>query len=280
MRTEHRVTAGGVRARVIEEGSGEPVLLVHGVGAFAENWDPILAGLAANGYRAIACDLPGHGESERARGVRYFDPQAPYYVRFLTDVLDACGVDRADFVGHSLGGGIAGVMALAAPHRVKRLVLVAPGGLGENLTRPLRLSALPFAYIAARFLSDDDVRAYVRSCFYDTARVPEWLDQLAIRYARAGAAAEFARVMRQVATLFGLRPSLRRAWLGRLAELRCPALVVWGREDAVLPLADAEATLRTLPHARLVVIPSAGHLVMLEQPEEFLRAILAFFRST
>ncbi len=256
------------------------MLLVHGVGAFAENWGPVLTGLAAAGFRAIAPDLPGHGKSERARGVRYFDPKHPYYVRFLGDVLDARGVRRADVVGHSLGGGIAGVMALAAPDRVRRLVLVAPGGLGNDLARTLRLSALPLASLFARFVSDDDVRAYTRSCFHDPRRCPRWLEDLAIRYARAGAGAEFARVMGQIATVRGLRDDLVTAWLGRLDELRGPTLVVWGREDTVLPLVAAEPVLRRMEGARVVVIPDAGHLVMLEQQEEFMRVLLAFLRLT
>ena len=277
---ERFIRAGGVRARVIEEGEGEAFLLVHGVGAWAENWLPVMRPLADAGYRAIACDLPGHGQSGRARRVRYFDSDDPYYVRFALDVLDALGIERANLFGHSLGGAIAGIAALAAPHRVRRLVLVSAGGLGADLPRTLRLSAIPLAHLLARFLSDEDARAYVRSCFYDPRRVPEWLYADAIRYTRAGAGAEFCRVMNQVATVFGVRESLRRAWLRRLGTLRCPTLVVWGREDAVLPVSHAEAARELIPHARVEIVPGAGHLLMVECPQEFTRIALAFLKST
>ncbi len=275
---ERFVSAGGVRARIIEEGSGEPVLLIHGVGAFAENWKPVLPALAAAGYRAVACDLPGHGQSGRARGARYFAAEDPYYARFVLDLLGACGIERADLVGHSLGGGIAVVTALVAPRRVRRLVLVSPGGAAE-LTRPLRMAALPFAQLLARFLSDEAIRDFVRACFHDPACVPEWLNADAIRYTRAGAGSEFARVLRHVATFSGLRKRLREDWIARVPELRCPTLIMWGREDVVLPVEQASAAARLIPHARLEILPKAGHLVMLEQPTEFLRALLTFLRA-
>lgn len=277
---ERFIHAGGVRTRIIEDGSGEPILLIHGVGAWAENWLPVLRPLVEAGYRVIACDLPGHGQSARARRVRYLDPEEPYYVRFMLDVLDACDVEQVNLFGHSLGGGIAGVTALAAPDRVRRLVLASSGGLGRDLALTLRVSALPFAHLLARFVSDEGIRAVVRSCFYDTRRIPEWVYADAVRYTRAGAGAEFCRVMNQVATIFGLRASLQRAWLEKLDRLRCPTLVVWGREDAVLPVAHAEAARGLIPNVRVEIIPGAGHLLMVECPGEFLRAVLAFLEST
>lgn len=276
MRTERFVHAGGVRARVIEEGAGYPVLLVHGLGGWAENWTLTMPELAAAGFRAIACDLPGFGRSERARDVAYFDPADPYYPRFARELLDALGIPQAHVVGHSLGGAIAAALAIQSPERVDRLVLVAPGGFGEDLGAPLRLAALPFISSIARFVPRGVVREIVAVNFSDRSRIPPWIYADAERHARAGSAAEFCRVLAQSVTVRGPRAALRQEWEARAPRLTCPTLVVWGRDDRVLPPHHATAAKRLLPHARVEMIADAGHLVMLERPSEFSHVLLAF----
>jgi len=273
---ERFVHAGGVRARVVEEGAGDPVLLIHGLGGWAENWSMTIPEVVGGGFRAIACDLPGFGRSERARNVRYFDPENAYYARFANELLAALGLRRAHVVGHSLGGAVAAAFAIQFPERVDRLVLVAPGGFGEDLGAPLRVGALPFFSTVARFVPPSLVREIVAVNFADPSRIPPWLYRDAVRHARAGAAAEFARVLAQLVTIRGPRGGLRRAWRARAERVTCPTLVIWGREDRVLPAHHATAAKRIVPHARVVLISDAGHLVMLERPHEFNRALLAF----
>jgi pimeloyl-ACP methyl ester carboxylesterase len=275
---ERYVRAGSVRARVIESGEGEPVLLIHGVGGFAENWRPTMEALASSGFRPIACDLPGFGRSERARRARYFDPQEPYYARFIAELLDALDIESADVVGHSLGGAVAAVSAISFPERVRRLILVAPGGFGTTLASSFRMFSLPLLDRLAPFVSDRLIRDVVCANFADPSCAPDWLFDDAVRYSRAGGAAEFARVLRTVVTLRGVRPELIAAWEERGATLRSPALVVWGRLDRVLPVEHAQAAIARIPNARLEIIEDAGHLVMLERPKEFARALLAFLR--
>lgn len=271
--------AGGVRARVIEEGSGAPVLLVHGVGAWAENWRDQLPALAAAGFRAVACDLPGFGRSEAPRGASYFAPDDPYYARFTVDLLDALEIERADLVGHSLGGAVAAVTAICAPERVRRLALVSSGGFGAEVPAIFRLMSLPPLEHLARFAPDALVRSVVRSTFYDLTAIPAWLYADAIRYTRAGGGREFVRVMRAVAGVRGQSAELRRRWQERARVIRCPVLVVWGREDRVIPVAHADAARALLPRARVEVIERAGHLVMVERPGEFDRILVGFLRG-
>lgn len=271
--------AGGVRARVIEEGSGPPVVLVHGVGGWAENWRPTLPALAAAGFRAIACDLPGFGQSERPGRVGYFDLADPYYARFVRELLDALELPRVDLVGHSLGGGIAAVTALCAPSRVRRLVLASPGGFGVEMPIAWRLFTLPLAELFAPLAPESFVRAIVRSNFHDPTRIPRWLYEDAWRYARAGASREFCALLRRVAGLAGQRPALRHGWWARAREIAAPALIVWGREDAILPVGQAVIAAGVLPGARLEILEDAGHLTMLERPEEFNRILLGFLRA-
>lgn len=276
---ERFVRAGGVRTRVVEEGAGRPLLLVHGVGGWAENWRPTMPALAAAGFRAIACDLPGFGQSERPRGDAYFDLADPYYARFVSELLDALELPAVDLVGHSLGGAIAAIAAICAPSRVRRLVLASPGGFGVELPLAYRLFTLRLAELFAGLAPASFVRAIVRSNFLDASRIPTWVYDDALRYSRAGGGAEFCRVMRRVASLGGQSAALRERWWARAGEIRAPTLIVWAREDAILPVGQAATAAGVLPRARLEIIEGAGHLSMIEQAERFNRLLLDFLTT-
>lgn len=273
---ERFVRAGGVRARVVEEGSGRPALLVHGVGGWAENWRPTIPALAAAGYRAVACDLPGFGRSEPPRSAAYFDVAEPYYARFVVELLDALELDRVDLVGQSLGGAIAAVTTICAPARVRRLVLVSPGGFGVEIPLSFRLFTLRVAELLAGFAPASLVRSIVRSNFFDASRIPDWVYRDALGYSRDGGGREFCRVMRRVASLAGQSAALRHEWWSRAREIRAPTLIVWGRQDAILPVGQAVIAGGVLPEARLEILEGAGHLLMIERPEEFNRVLIDF----
>jgi pimeloyl-ACP methyl ester carboxylesterase len=279
MASEHFISAGGVRARFMQEGSGEPVLLVHGVAAWAENWSLAMPALAAAGYRAIAVDLPGFGQSERARNARYFDAPDPYYVRFVRDVADALELDAMHLVGHSMGGAVAAVAAGVMPERFRSLTLVAPGAFGRFVPWSLRLSSFRFAQLFARFAPAAFVRSSIDACFADPSCAPQWLYEQAFRYARAGGAAEFTRVMHYGVSLRGLRARLREPWEERVRAIRLPTLVVWGRQDSIVPIDQLDEVRARLPHATVVVLEPAGHLVQIERAAEFNAALVAFLDS-
>lgn len=279
MPNERFLTAGGVRARVVEEGAGDPVLLIHGVAGWAENWAPTMTALAAEGFRAIAVDLPGFGKSQRAVSPRYFDKPDAYYLRFVRELLDALGLERAHLVGHSMGGAVASVAAASFPDRFRSLTLVAPGGYGRQVPLSFRLSSFRLASLIPRLVPTAFVRESVASCFYDPAAAQAWVFEQALVNARIGASAEFARVMHYGVTLRGVRTELIDAWDPEIRGIRLPTLIVWGRQDAVVPVTDLDAVRARLPHARVVLIDRAGHLVQLERPAEFNDALLGFLRS-
>jgi pimeloyl-ACP methyl ester carboxylesterase len=279
MTSDQFITAGGVRARFLEEGTGEPVLLVHGVAPWAENWTLAMPALAAAGYRAIAVDLPGFGQSARAPEPRYFDAPDPYYVRFIRDVLDVLELDRPHLVGHSMGGAVAAVSAGVMPERFRSLTLVAPGAFGRFVPLSLRLSSFRVATLFARFAPTAFVRSSIDACFADPSCAPEWLYTQAFRYARAGGAVEFTRVMHYGVTMRGLRPRLRDAWEDAVRAIRLPTLVVWGRQDAIVPIDQLEEVRARLPHATVVQLDRAGHLVQIERAREFNDALVAFLDS-
>lgn len=273
---EALIDAAGLRIRVIETGAGHrpPVLLVHGVGGWAENWAEVMPLLARDGRRVVAFDLPGFGASERAVAPDYFG-EPSFYATIVDAVRGRLGLGRPHLIGHSLGGGIAFVSAVSHPERYRSLTLAAPGGLGSEVALFLRLMSLPGASFFAGWGDPRrKARRLVRTCFVDPGRVPPHLLIEAERY--AGTYRESLRVMRAVATIRGLRPALRRRWIARAPEYGGPALVVWGRGDSVVPADHAAAVGAVLPQAVLELIDGAGHLVMAERPAEFAAVVAPF----
>ncbi|HVR88688.1 MAG TPA: alpha/beta fold hydrolase [Candidatus Limnocylindria bacterium] len=266
----------GSRIRVIEAGSGEPaVLFVHGVGGWAENWAETIATVAATGRRAVAFDLPGFGDSSAVSGARYFDADRPFYALVVEGVRQVLGLERPHLVGHSLGGGIAFITAVTYPNAYRSLTLVAPGGLGAEIALFLRALSIPVLALTARLPRPKRWgKAVLRSCFHDPSRVPAHLYAEGERYDRTYP--ETLRVMRHVATLRGVRPALRRDWIGRAGAYGGPVLVIWGRDDAIVPAAHAAAIRGLFPDVEVRVIDDAGHLVMSERPDAFAAALLPF----
>ena len=266
----------GLRTRVIDEGDGAPIVMVHGVGGWAENWRETIAAISENGKRAIAVDLPGFGESDAPRRASHFGPRDAFYPRFMTSLFDELGLRSAHLVGHSMGGTVAYLTAVSAPERIRSLTFVAGGGLGTDLALFLRLAALPGMTLFARLVGDrGQGRQVLRTCFFDHSRIPQTLYEEVDRYGYRSFP-EFVRALRSGVTIRGVKQGLRTHWVAQAPRYSRPVLVVWGREDIVLPirhLADAKAV---FPQAEVRVIERCGHLVMVERSDEFLAALVPF----
>lgn len=276
------IRVNGLRIRVVEDCApqaerDDPVLMIHGLGGWAENWRDVMPAVAESGRRAIAIDLPGFGESERPRRSRYFDPEEPFYAPFVFATLDALGIQRAHIMGHSFGGAVAYTAAVWSPERVRSLTLVAPGGLGTELARELRVLTLPGMGLLTRLRRSPSItRQILYSCFHDPRACPERVVAEAVRYG-APAVGEMVRVLRSVVSFrHGVRDEIRLPWIAKAERYRGPTLVVWGREDRVVPASLAEEARQLAPEAEIRVIPSCGHLVMVERPREMLDVFLPF----
>jgi pimeloyl-ACP methyl ester carboxylesterase len=170
------------------------------------------------------------------------------------------------------------VTALCFPKYLERLVLLAPGGFGRSIAPRLRLASVPALTSAARLAPELLWRRVLRRDFHKPERAPEWFFTDAIRYSRGAAAIELGRVMSQLVTLRGPRKELQRAWVDRAAEIPCPTLIMWGRHDRTVPMAEFSPFI-SLPSLQTHVVDDAGHLLMLEQPAVFEQRLLAFLKS-
>ena len=223
------MTLHGDRVAYRDEGTGEVLLLVHGMGGSSNTWSGVIP-LLAKKYRVIAPDLLGHGESDKPRG----DYSVGAFAVLLRDLLDALDVPRVTVVGHSLGGGIA--MQFAHQHRqyCERIVLISSGGFGGDVGRVLRLLSLPgselvLPVIASRpaVLAGNALRALIGSSDRFKAR-----PSLSNRDNRQA----FLRTLRSVVDFRGQAVSAlnRLCFHGVL-----PALIISGDQDRVIPVEHA-----------------------------------------
>jgi pimeloyl-ACP methyl ester carboxylesterase len=267
----HFLDVGGVRIHWAELGAASastPVVLIHGLTNSHLSWSRVAPLLAAD-RRVLMPDLPGHGHSERPNAGYSLD----WYTHIVARWLAAVGVERADIVGHSFGGGIAQMLLLECPERVRRLVLVAAGGLGKAVGWWLRLASLPGV---VEHLGQPFMALGTRLALRGARRgvTPEDILALSQFNSRAGSARAFARSVRDVINWRGqLKHFGQRA--GEIEKLP-PMLVIWGDRDGLIPFEQGRAFAESLEGASFRAFPGSGHYLHNEQPEEFVRVVRAF----
>jgi pimeloyl-ACP methyl ester carboxylesterase len=257
-------------------GSGAPLLLIHGLGAFLESWNPIVPGLARR-HTVIAVELPGFGRSTPLDSAYSPDGAAGFVLRFL----DALRIDRAVIVGSSLGGAIATLAAAQEPTRCTGLSLAAPAGFGPWVTPAARLATVP---LVGEFLVQF-IRWYpwlgVRNAFVNRDHLPQYLVEMTRRsFASGGAGAATVRIVRGTVTLRGVRPDVIDRVCRAAARVIAPTLIIWGARDRVVPPAYAQRAAGVLRHAEVLMIEEAGHVPYIEQADVFVRAVDEFLTRT
>jgi pimeloyl-ACP methyl ester carboxylesterase len=234
----------------------------------------------AERFTVIAPDLVGHGESAKPRG----DYSLGAYASGVRDMLVALGHDRATFVGHSLGGGIAMQLAYQFPERCERLALVSSGGLGRELSWLLRAAALPGSEVVLPFLASgrlmDAGRVLGRGlerlglkAGTDIAEIARGHASLSDRDTRAA----FVHTLRTMVDPGGQRVNASDRLY--LAE-HVPFMLVWGERDGVIPVEHAYAAHELVKSSRLEVFPEAGHFPQLDEPQRFLHVLRDFMETT
>jgi 4,5:9,10-diseco-3-hydroxy-5,9,17-trioxoandrosta-1(10),2-diene-4-oate hydrolase len=271
---ERIVTVARKPIFVTEAGTGPAVVLLHGGGPGASglsNYSRNIDALAAH-FRVIVPDMPGYGRS--VKGVDRDDPFG-YLADIMRGLVDELGLDRAHFVGNSYGGAAALRLALDTPHRVGKLVLMGPGGIGTTRGLPTAGLRSLLAYYSGEGPSRDKLATFIRTYLvYDGASVPDELIDL--RY-RASIDPEV------VANPPLRRPSgLRTLWRmdltrdRRLRRLMTPTLILWGLHDKVNRPTGGPALLKLMPNADLVMTSCTGHWMQWERADLFNRLAIEF----
>jgi pimeloyl-ACP methyl ester carboxylesterase len=269
---QHRLEIDGREVNYCELGEGPAILFVHGLGASWQSWLEQMPEFAES-HRVVAMDLPGFGYSESPSE----DISIEYYARWTAKFMDILGIESAAVVGNSMGGFVSAELAIKSPERVQRLVFVSAAIFWQNRRRaqPLvqlaRMSDAVVARALVRATDDIATRRRLRYAALASAgfRYPQYVsDELAHEMVRSARRTD------------GFLPALE-ALAGydleeELPKISCPTLIVWGANDQLVSVKDAERLEDLIPDSRREVFERTGHVAMLERPERFNRLLREF----
>jgi pimeloyl-ACP methyl ester carboxylesterase len=259
-------------------GQGQAILLIHGIAGSSNAWREVMPVLARH-YTVIAPDLLGHGESAKPTG----DYSLGACANVLRDFLGILGITRVTVVGQSFGGGVAMQFCYQNPESCERLVLVDSGGLGRDVSWLLRFMTYPGSEYLMPVIFPSFVRgpgdSLTRLLRSWGVRLPR-LEEMWRSYASLTDVANrpsFIRTIRSVVDPGGQSVSaMDRLYLTQ----QVPTMIVWGDQDAIIPVSHAYAAHEAIPGSRLELIPDAGHFPHVENPDVFIDVLTDFMETT
>ena len=263
----------GSRVNYAELGKGPPLVFIHGLSGCWQNWLENIPHMARR-HRVVALDLVGFGESE----LPHEEISIPGYGRFVDAFLGEIGVERAALVDNSMGGFIAAETALSHPSRVDKLVLVSAAGLmrvGNRRLAALERAARLFHPATAAVLARRDYLVkrpkLRRRMLYGIVRYPDRIAPELVYEVASGAG--------KPGFLDALNAIMDYDFRDRLPEISVPTLIVWGKDDHIVPVSGAQEYEKLLPNSRSVILEDTGHLAMAERPARFNQLVEEFLTS-
>jgi len=279
--SERTVTVAGKPIFVAEAGAGPAVVMLHGGGPGASgvsNYSRNIDALAQR-LRVIVPDMPGYGRS--TKDVDQSDPFG-YLADMIRGLLDELGVETAHLIGNSYGGAAALRLALDSPHRVGKLVLMGPGGIGTTRALPTDGLKSLLSYYGGDGPSREKLERFIRTYLvYDGASVPDELIDLRYQASidpEVVANPPLRRPSGPMAPRTLWRMDLTRD--SRLKHLPTPTLVLWGRDDKVNRPAGGPMLLNMMPNAELLMTSHTGHWMQFERAELFNDIVTEFLSAT
>ncbi len=266
------VTVEGVRIHYQEVGEGAPLICIHGAGPGAssesnfKNNTPVLS----EKFRVILYDMPQYGKSEK---VAIQEGRLTFNARVLNGFMEQIGIERANFLGNSMGGQAALKLAIDYPDRVERLAIIGSTPTGHSVFNPQPLEGIKMiaGYYKGDGPSREKMKALAETLVYDSSFLTE--DVLEERYQ--------ASVDPEVVELFSKRqkPMPRQDLLFELPKIKAKTLVIWGLDDRFGALDVGLNVLRYIPAARMHIFSRCGHWAQVEHADEFNRLTADFFSN-
>jgi 4,5:9,10-diseco-3-hydroxy-5,9,17-trioxoandrosta-1(10),2-diene-4-oate hydrolase len=267
------IKLNGIKARYWEVGTdGSPVLFIHGLGGFIENWEPNIGAFSQH-HRVYAVDLVGCGLTEK--------PDVPYSISYLADFvlnfLVSKNIRDVSVIGASLGAGIAIELYLRKPEIVNKLVLLGGLGFAKEMSVELRVSSLPVIGEYLMKPNPDGVEQYLKLLFHDHDLVTDELINFSFeRSDLPGAPEAYLATLRSTGNLFGMKRKIIQRTIKNAGQIEVPVFIGWGREDKFIPVEQAYLAEKLFPDATLHIFENCGHLPNIECAEEFNRIALSF----
>lgn len=239
----------------------ENLVLLHGIGASAERWSNVIPFFYKH-FRLIVPDIIGFGYSDKPT-VEY---NMPFFVKFLENFLNSLGIKKASIVGSSFGGLVAAEFAIKNTNMVNKLILVSPAGTMKSSTKTLEEYILAALYPT----HDNAWRAFINMAFDPRTVKEQTIEDFIDRMKLPNAKYAF------MSTMIGIRNTTNLS--SRLNKILSPTIIVWGEQDEMIPVKNAEEY-RNIPNSNLQVIPKCGHTPFTEKPEVFSKIAIDFLRG-
>ena len=260
-------TVFGYKLHYLEAGRGQPIILLHGTGGEGARWMPTIQGLAAANFRVIALDQIGFGQSDKPLTIYH----SGVFAGFLAQFMKTIDVPKATVVGQSMGAGVALYLAVHHPEMVDRLVLVDGGGYRSAAQGQAAAPNWHNRQIANAGTLEES-REYLEKLYYDHTFVTDKLveQNLILR-------------LRSAYTTESMQTANDRG-LGGVTEdevqaIKAPTLLIWGVNDPLSSVANADKLNATIKNSRKVLFEKAGHYPFLEHADKFNRLVLEFLKS-
>lgn len=258
---EKSVTVFGAKINYVEAGdTAKPkVILLHGLGGSLGNWQTNTAAIAAN-YHVIVLDQVGFGKSDKPM-LKY---RVATFVDFLDKFMSELKIEKASLVGNSMGGWIAGLMAIKYPNRVEKIVLADAAGIIPSSFNEAQIYQLNNS-------TRDEIRANLKLVFANPMlqNNEALIDQLMTARVAANDGGTINSVIESIKRKEDLLND-------RLGEIKKPTLIIWGKQDGLLPVADAYTFNKGIAGSELILFDACGHLPQFEKSADFNKALLAF----
>ncbi len=262
---EKFIDVNGWRTRYAHAGENGPALiLLHGLGSSLETWMLNFDALARD-FRVYALDMLYFGKTAKPAHA----PKRDEFDTFVRAFMDAAGIARATMIGNSMGGAVAARVAVNAPDRTDNVILVDPAGFGRDLVWWLRLRTILDLRSRGR-PSPRMLRLGLSQVFYNPDCVPEeMIEAMVALNAEPGLFQAYRRVLRTGVDWRGLKPHMLQDVRDESYQIRAPTLLVWGKQDRVVPIEHMYVAQEKIPHAQTVVFDNCGHAPQIEHPEKF-----------
>jgi 4,5:9,10-diseco-3-hydroxy-5,9,17-trioxoandrosta-1(10),2-diene-4-oate hydrolase len=257
-----------------EAGEGEPLLMLHGSGPGVSAWSNFRDNLPvfAERFRTIMPDLPGFGGTDLPDLDEVY-PRAA--AKWIARLMDDLGIESAVVVGNSMGGAVAAELAVLAPDRVRRMALMGSGGLSVGIFQAEPSEGFKRLFEFLEEPTRDRMVAWVRTMVFDPRRITDELIDERLSNATAEG------VLEKTKAIFGSMFDPRRQaqytplWT-KAASVTTPTLLLWGRDDRMLPYDQAHFANRWLPDVELHTFSRCGHWIQIERKADFERVVIEF----
>ncbi|MDB4715274.1 alpha/beta hydrolase [Flavobacteriaceae bacterium] len=266
----HFMSVDGLEVHYKDEGSGTPIILLHGTSASLHTWDGWTKELTKNNYRVIRMDLPAFGITGANKDNLY---DLPSYSKFLTDFVNQLELDKFILAGNSLGGSISWHYTSSNPEKVQKLILLDPAGFPSKKERPLvfELAEIPILNQILKHITPKSlIKDNLEQVYFDDSKVTENLvDRYHQMILRKGSRAAFI----ERAKLEG------QDYTELLYTIKSPTLIIWGEDDLWIPVEDGFKFKERMANSSLVIMKETGHVPMEEKPLESVALVLNFLKE-